>query len=114
MTPESQPSSVPTTPDPLPPTLDAKLKTQDSPDLDERGKGKVARLPKVLRDQVNSLLDDGFTYKAIIQKLNQSTNPRLPYALSEMNISRYKDNSYQDYLAHQDWRADIRSLRESG
>src|ERR1051326_8515469 len=81
---------------------------------EHRGNGKVARLPKVLRDQVNHMLDDGFSYKAIIEKLEQSTDPPLPYKLLEMNISRWKDNGYQRYLRHQEWRDDLRILRESG
>jgi hypothetical protein len=59
------------------------------------------------------MLDDGFTYKTIIQKLNESTEPPLPYPLSEMNISRWKDNGYQKYLRQQDCRAVLRELRES-
>ena len=84
-----------------------------TPPSKARGNGKVARLPKALRDQVNTMLDDGFTYKAIIQKLNQSTDPPLPYRLLEMNISRWKDNGYQAYLRHRDCRADFRSIREA-
>jgi hypothetical protein len=83
-------------------------------DDNHRGNGKVARLPKVLRDQVNRMLDDGFSYKAIIEKLEQSADPPLPYKLLEMNISRWKDNGYQHYLRHQEWRDDLRILRESG
>ncbi len=81
---------------------------------EHRGNGKVARLPKVLRDQVNRMLDDGLSYKAIIEKLEQSTDPPLPYKLLEMNVSRWKDNGYQRYLRHQEWRDDLRILRESG
>jgi hypothetical protein len=91
------------TPLPIPPT-----------ESDHRGNGKVARLPKVLRDQVNRMLDDGFSYKAIIEKLEQSTDPPLPYKLLEINISRWKDNGYQRYLRHQEWRDQLRILRENG
>ena len=81
---------------------------------EHRGNGKVAGLPKILRDQVNRMLDDGFSYKAIIGKLEQSADPPLPYKLLEMNISRWKDNGYQHYLRSQEWRDDLRILRESG
>jgi hypothetical protein len=83
-------------------------------DSDHRGNGKIARLPKVLRDQVNRMLDDGVSYKAIIEKLEQSTDPPLPYKLLEINISRWKDNGYQRYLRHQEWRDQLRILRENG
>jgi hypothetical protein len=96
--------------------------TTSTPDLtilppaesDHRGNGKIARLPKVLRDQVNRMLDDGVPYKAIIEKLEQSTAPPLPYKLLEINISRWKDNGYQHYLRRQEWRDDLRITRESG
>src|SRR5260370_6822433 len=81
---------------------------------DHRGNGKIARLPKVLRDQVNRMLDDGGPYKAIDEKLEQSTDPPLPYKLLEINISRWKDNGYQRYLRHQEWRDQLRILRENG
>ena len=83
-------------------------------DSDHRGNGKIARLPKILRDQVNHMLDDGVPYKAIIEKLEQSTDPPLPYKLLEINISRWKDNGYQKYLRHQEWRDQLRILRENG
>jgi hypothetical protein len=82
-------------------------------DKEHRSNGKIARLPKVLRDLVNTMLDDGATYKAIIQKLNESTDPPLPYPILEINISRWKDNGYQRYLRQQAWRDDLRFLRES-
>ena len=96
--------------------------TMTSPELtllptaesEHRSNGKIARLPKVLRDQVNQMLDDGVPYKAIIEKLEQSVDPPLPYKLLEMNISRWKDNGYQRYLRHQEWRDDLRIIRDSG
>jgi hypothetical protein len=81
---------------------------------EHRGNGKIARLPKVLRDQVNRMLDDGVPYKTIIEKLQQSTDPPLPYKFLEINISRWKDHGYQHYVRHQEWRDELRILRESG
>src|SRR5260370_5825663 len=81
---------------------------------DHRGNGKIARLPKVLRDQVNRMLDDGFSYKAIIEKLEQSTDPPLPYKLLEINLSRCKHNSYQHYVRHHERRDQLLILRENG
>src|SRR5258706_15941955 len=34
-----------------------------------RSNGKVARLPKILRDKVNLMIQDGFSYPAIIESL---------------------------------------------
>jgi hypothetical protein len=96
------------------PSLHDSITPLPVPESDHRGNGKIARLPKVLRDQVNRMLDDGLSYKAIIEKLEQSTDPPLPYKLLEINISRWKDNGYQRYLRHQEWRDQLRILRENG
>ena len=45
-----------------------------------RLKGKIARLPKPLRQKINTMLDDGVAYPAIILKLQESADPPLPYA----------------------------------
>lgn len=72
-----------------------------------RRNGNVARLPKVLRDKINSLLDDGATYPQIIGDLEKSTNPPLPYPISVNNLSNWFEGGYQDYLRNQAWRERI-------
>lgn len=62
---------------------------------ERRCRGKIARLPKPLRDLVNRLLDDGQPYRIIIQKLEASTDPPLPYPVIEMDISRWYNKGYQ-------------------
>src|SRR5437764_8609559 len=74
---------------------------------------KVARLPKILRDQVNALLDDGIPYNLIIARIQQSTDPPLPYPISEMNISRWKDGGYQRHLVQQERFAYVTENREA-
>ncbi len=74
---------------------------------------KIARLPKVLRDQVNAMLDDGIPYNLIVTRLQQSTDPPLPYPISEMNISRWKDGGYQRHLARQERFAYVTENREA-
>jgi len=75
---------------------------------------KIAKLPKPLRDLINSMLDDAAPAREIIAKLQESADPPLPYPISEQNISDWKNGGYQDYLRQQDWRADSRFLLESG
>jgi hypothetical protein len=75
-----------------------------SPTVSKRRNGHVARLPKVLRDQVNTMLDDGVPYSEIVTELDKSTDPPLPHAISVDNITRWKEGGYQDYLKAQDWR----------
>ncbi len=73
-----------------------------------RRKGHIARLPKALRDKVNSMLDDGATYGAIIEELNKSTNPPLPHPVTEDNVGTWKEGGYQDYLRNQQYLDEIR------
>jgi hypothetical protein len=70
-----------------------------------RRTSKIARLPRKLRDLINAALDDGASYGAIVQQLSQSTNPPLPYPISERNLSDWHRAGYQDWLRHQDYLA---------
>jgi hypothetical protein len=74
---------------------------------------KIAKLPKPLRDLINSSLDDGLPANEIIQKLQASTNPPLSYPITEVNISRWKSTGYLRYLAHQDHLDSIEASREA-
>ena len=58
--------------------------------------GKVARLPKPIRDQINLLLQDGFPYAEIILRLGPDAAH-----LSENNLSAWKNGGYQDWLRQQ-------------
>jgi len=80
---------------------------------ERRSRSKIAKLPKILRDLINSMLDDGAPYGLIIEKLQQSTDPPLPYPISEMNISRWFDTGYQDHLAQEERLAYVRLNREA-
>jgi hypothetical protein len=59
------------------------------------------------------LLEDGLPYGEIIRALDSSTDPPLPYPLSEQNISGWKDGGHQDWLLHQDWVEQVRVNLES-
>ncbi len=78
-----------------------------------RSRSNIAKSPKVVRDLINSMLDDGAPYGLIVEKLQQSTDPPLPYPISEMNISRWYDTGYQDHLAQQERLAYVRLNREA-
>lgn len=67
-----------------------------------RRRGKIARLPRKLRDRVNQLLDDGTSYPDIISQLQESKDPPLPYSISENNLSNWHDGGFQDWLKHQE------------
>jgi len=70
-------------------------------------RGKVARFPKALRDQINQMIRDGSSYSAIIQKLKSSPETA-SLVISKQNLSRWKLGGYQDWLAQQEWREDMR------
>jgi hypothetical protein len=61
-----------------------------------RRTGAIARLPRVVRQQVNEMLDDGHTYKAIIAAVGD-----VGLELNEDMMSRWKQGGYQDYLREQ-------------
>jgi hypothetical protein len=70
-------------------------------------RGKVARLPKSARDQINQMLRDGASYTQILTRIN-STPEFSNLLLSKHNLSRWKRGGYQDWLARQEWREDVR------
>jgi hypothetical protein len=84
-------------------------KIENSPTLGEyRGNGFVARLPKVLRDQVNQMMLDGVSYPKIIRRLGEPGSHLKPDHLSE-----WKKRGHKDWLLQQDWLAERRARRES-
>jgi hypothetical protein len=74
---------------------------------------KIAKLPKPLRDLINTSLDDNLPARQIIEKLQASSNPPLPYPISEVNISDWRKTGYRRYLAHQDHLDSIEASREA-
>lgn len=73
---------------------------------------KIGKLPRPLRDLVNSLLEDGQPARKIIARLQDSTDPPLPYAISEKNVSDWRQTGYRQYLAQQERLAVVRANRE--
>src|SRR4051812_35063921 len=62
--------------------------------------GKVARLPRHLREMVNHLLDDGHTYMQIVKRLEELGHP----GFFHQNIQRWKSHGYQRWLRQQEER----------
>src|SRR5262245_52265281 len=63
-----------------------------------RPKGKIARLPGTLRNQLNQWLYDGHSYAAIVSWLEQQGHP----GFNEMNISRWRERGHQAWLNAQE------------
>jgi len=68
---------------PQPPSTQepAAAETDEASPSDHRSKGKVAHLPKKLREEVNEMIDEGLTYAEIIYRLGPAGA-----AITERNV----------------------------
>jgi hypothetical protein len=73
--------------------------------MPNRRTGKIARLPKQLRDQLNGMLRDGRTYKSVIAELALED-------VNEDNVSLWHKGGHQDWLKEQDRLEDMQAKRE--
>jgi hypothetical protein len=71
-------------------------------------RGKIAELPKIQRDLINHLLDEGATYKAVCTELAQQA-----VKLNPENVSNWFNTGYQVHVDHQLWLQRIVEVRES-
>jgi hypothetical protein len=81
--------------------------------------GKIARLPKETREQLNHRLENGWRGAKLIKWLNdlpevkeglrEEFNGR---AISEMNLSQWREGGYADWLRHQGTQQQIRWVVE--
>ena len=81
--------------------------------------GKIARLPKVLRDQVNLALRDGATAARVIELITEAkaggtlngdaSEIELP---NDQNITNWRDGGFADWLKEQARLDDMRAKRE--
>src|SRR5438045_3252068 len=61
--------------------------------LPNHRQGRIARLPKAVRDKLNQMLLDGMAYKAIIVALGDDGK-----SLNEDVVSRWYQGGYQEWL----------------
>jgi len=71
--------------------------------------GKVARLPDAARQVVNTMLNDGHSYRAISSRLTELGHP----GITDHNLSRWRHGGYEDWLDAQD-KFDLEKLRDEG
>jgi hypothetical protein len=88
---DTLPPSPPSEP-PAPVELPVAAAPKKKPEGTTR-KGKVARLPKAVRDRINEMIQDGFTYLKIIEALGPDGE-----TLNEDCLSTWKAGGYQDWL----------------
>ncbi len=81
--------------------------------------GKIARLPREIRDELNRRLDDGESGTSVVAWLNAQPDvqavPAASFAarpISEQNLSEWKQGGFQDWLHLQETRHLVRSLTE--
>lgn len=79
--------------------------------------GKIARLPKIIRDRLNQQLRDGVPGKDLVHWLNNMREVQdvlLQHfscrQITEQNLSEWKQGGYQDWLTQQERRAWVRQL----
>ena len=72
--------------------------------IENRRTGKVARLPKEIREIVNQLIEDGCTYLYIIKRLEELGHP----GFFNSNISRWRTGGYQTWLREKEARSLLR------
>lgn len=77
--------------------------------------GKIARLPKKIREELNRRLEDGCTGVKLTEWLNGLPGVQKVLReqfnhepISEQNLSRWKEGGFQDWLRHQEARDQVR------
>ncbi len=80
-----------------------------APEVHRREVGKVARLPKAVRDQVNLRLVNGETYAAIVDWLTAQGHP----GFNEQNVLNWRTGGHQHWLRDQRISEEIRARSEA-
>jgi hypothetical protein len=70
--------------------------TKPKPEAATGRNGKIARLPKSLRDMINRMLDDNLPYRVIIDELGEAGE-----GLNAQNLTNWRQGGYQDDLKRQ-------------
>ncbi len=81
--------------------------------------GKIARLPKEIREQLNRRMENGWRGARLVKWLNELPPVKEVlreefhgHAISEQNLSQWRDGGYQDWLRHQGTQEQIRWVVE--
>src|ERR1039458_9199072 len=79
--------------------------------------GKIARLPREIREQLNRRLQDGQPGTQLVAWLNALPEAQamlerefVGCSISEQNLSEWKQGGYRDWLARQEVLAQVREL----
>ena len=88
--------TLPPTPLPVDQTAQPKDTPPKSPESGRTRTGKVARLPKVIRDKLNIMLLDGVPFGQILTNLGEAA-----LGVTEQNITSWVAGGHKDWLAEQ-------------
>ena len=72
-----------------------------------RRKGRIARLPKTVRDTLNQFILDGVSYPNIIRQLGDHGK-----GLNQQNLCNWKHGGHKDWLKQLDRLENMRAARE--
>lgn len=76
--------------------------------MNRRRKGKIARLPRAIREEINAMLYDGAaTYGQIIEKMGLANQ-----GISTDNLGEWRAGGYQDWLLERERLAEMKARRE--
>jgi len=95
------------------PEPESQIPTPHSLPKRRRRTGKVACLPDAIRKQINTMLQNGLSYRRINEKLHEPGAPPLPHEITENNISDWKDGGYGDWLKDQFWQEEMRTRHQA-
>ena len=76
--------------------------------LAPKRRGKIARLPKALREQLNLMLDEGATYREIIEWLDNNGHP----GFNQNNLYHWRYGGYQDWREERERAEQAHALRQ--
>ena len=81
--------------------------------------GKIARLPKEIREQLNRRIENGWRGARLIKWLNEFPEVKEVLrdefngrAINEVNLSQWREGGYEDWLRHQGTQEQIRWVVE--
>src|SRR4051812_9355625 len=67
-----------------------------------RRNGKIARLPREVREQVNRMLDDGLPHAEIISRLGEHGKD-----LNRQNLINWEEGGFREWLRDEPWLAEL-------
>ncbi len=85
----------------------SRRKTEKDKPVGRRRTGAIANMPKVLRDEINRMLEDGVIYPQIVARVAQQG-----HEINKFHLMTWRQGGYQDWLREQDRLADMRIMRE--